>query len=158
MRREYYLREIIECVHRFDRLSIHVVLFYRARKPILSIHKARELVSLESFSPLSLFLLFHRKCLRMKTGKRYSGLAVEEDITFFVLSRPTPRSSLTARAPPSDSTPPILALSEKFYSGYYASASRDVAGFRTLPRSSDRPRCLRVFPSVPPTIPLFAPR
>lgn len=31
----------------------------------------------------------------MKSSERYSGLAVEKDITFFVLSCPTPRSSLT---------------------------------------------------------------
>lgn len=45
-------------------------------------------------SHLSLFLIFHRKRLRMKTGERYNGLAVEKDITFFVLSRSTPPSSL----------------------------------------------------------------
>ena len=44
---------------------------------------------------LSSFLIFHRKCLRMKTGERYNGLMVEKDITFFVLSRSTPPSSLT---------------------------------------------------------------
>jgi len=51
---------------------VHTVLFFRSRKPIFSVHKVRD-ISRGLFFPLSLFLLFHRKCLRMKTGKRYGG-------------------------------------------------------------------------------------
>lgn len=51
----------------------------------------------------------------------------EGDITFFVLSWPPPPSSSPRTSTPSSSPQPanpILALSEKFYSGYYASPSR----------------------------------
>jgi len=65
-----------------------------------------------------------------------------------------PPPSTVRRSPPPDSTLPILALSEKFYSGYYASASRDVGGCRTL--FVLRPFCLSTrFPSthLPPSRP-----
>lgn len=59
--------------------------------------------------------------------------------------------------PSPDSTPPILALSEKFYSGYYASASRDVGGFRTL--LILRPSWLSTrFPFNPSDSPSLSPR
>lgn len=58
-------------------------------------------------------------------------------------------------------TLPILALSEKFYSGYYASASRDVEGFLrppSRPATTNPPGCLRAsrFPPILPLSPIVS--
>lgn len=72
-----------------------MVLFPRSRKSIFSsIHKVRDISrGLSSRRPYSYYSIGN--VCEWKRGERYSGSAgVEEDITFFVLSRPTPRASL----------------------------------------------------------------
>jgi len=85
----------------------------------------------------------------MKTGERYRRTGRGGHSSYLGVRPLVVSPSPVHRTPPPDSTPPILALSEKSYSDITPQppvTSQDSA----LSSSCERLGCLRVFPSIPP--------
>lgn len=132
-----------------------MVLFSRSRKPIFSIHKVRDISrGLSSHCPYSYYSIGNVcEWKPVKGTSDYEGRRRTLHSSYLVVRSPFLPHPYVVRLRP---IPPLL------FSRWVKSFTRDitpqppVTSEDSAPSSScDRPGCLRVFPSIPPTLPPY---